>query len=355
MIPIAEPSLKGNELKYITDAITSGWVSSNGKYVSMFEESFAKFCEVEYSISCSSGTAALHLALVALGIKEGDEVIIPDLTYISTANAVLYVGAKPILVDVDKSTWNIDVNKIEEKITKKTKAIIPVHLYGLPCNMKRIMEIAEKYDLKVIEDCAESLGSKVVSVHTGTLGDIGCFSFFGNKVITTGEGGMCITKNKELDKKMRSLRNQGMSSEKRYWHSSIGFNYRMTNLQGALGVAQLESLNLFLKKKIENAKLYTKLLKNIKGLKIQSEEGNVYWMYCILSDKKDEIIKALNKESIETRPLFIPIHIMPHHNSNQRFPISQDLSNRGLSLPSSVNLKKEEIKRICKIIKGVLE
>ena len=355
MIPVAEPLIGEKELKYITEAIKSGWISS-GKYISMFEEKFSKFCGVKYGISCNSGTSALHLALVALGIREGDEVIIPTFTYISTANVVKYVNATPIFVDSSRETWNIDPKKIEEKITEKTKAIIPVHLYGLPCEMEKIMEIAKKYNLYIIEDAAEAHGAEYKGKKVGSFGDIGCFSFFGNKIITTGEGGMCVTNNLELKEKLESLRNQGMSKERRYWHPIVGFNYRMSNIHAAIGLAQLEGINDSINLKIRNAELYSERLKDIVELPPNIKDTkNIYWMFCILSDKKDEIIKALKEKEIETRPLFSPIHKMPPYYIGEKYPIAKELNKKGINLPSSIKLKEEEIKRICEIIKAVVK
>ncbi|NQV08592.1 DegT/DnrJ/EryC1/StrS family aminotransferase, partial [Candidatus Woesearchaeota archaeon] len=258
-IPVAEPVLEGNELKYVTECVKTGWISSAGKFVKKFEEKFSKYCDCKYGVAVSNGTTALHLALVALGIKKGDEVIVPNFTFVATANAVVYVGGVPVFVDADKETWNIDVDKIEEKITSKTKAIIPVNIYGHPCDMNKIMDIAKKHNLYVIEDCAESHGAEYNGEKTGSFGDISCFSFYGNKIITTGEGGMCVTNNKELAEKMSMLKDHGMKPERRYWHETIGFNYRMTNIQAAIGLAQLENINKFIETKRENTIIYNSL------------------------------------------------------------------------------------------------
>ncbi len=354
-IPIAEPDTTGNESKYVNDCIKSNWISSKGKYVKKFEEAFSEYCNVKYGISTSNGTAALHLALTALGVKKGDEVIIPNLTFIATANSIKYCNAKPIFVDVDKETWNIDVNKIKEKISKKTKAIIPVHLYGNPCEMNKIMEIAKKHNLFVIEDCAEAHGAEYKGKKVGSFGDIACFSFFGNKIITTGEGGMCITNNKEFAQKMDILKNQGMDPKKRYWHPFIGFNYRMTNIQAAIGLAQVEKIEKFIKIRRRNVQLYNSILKNVEGVTLPPVEKksirNVYWMYSILLDNRDKIMKKLEENKIETRPFFYPINVMPPYKTNENFPVSNELSVKGINLPSSVKLKRKDIKRITEIIK----
>jgi len=242
-IPIAQPSLNGNELKYVTDALLSTWISSTGKYIDQFENDFSKYIDMRYGVSTSNGTTALHLALMALDIGEGDEVIIPDLTFAATINAVLHANATPVVVDVSEESWCIDPIEIQKAITPKTKAIIPVHLYGQPCEMDAIMSIAKKYNLKVVEDCAEAHGATYRDKKVGSFGDISCFSFFANKIITTGEGGMCLTNSKEIDVKLRQLRDHGMSKEKKYWHDMVGYNYRMTNIQAAIGCAQLERID----------------------------------------------------------------------------------------------------------------
>ena len=361
MIPVAEPYFSGNELKYVEDCIKSGWVSSAGSYIKQFESEFAKFCSAKYAVAVSNCTAALHLALRALNIKENDEVLVPNLTFAATANTPIYLGAKPVLVECDRETWNIDVQKIEEKITEKTKAIIPVHLYGHPCDMGAIMEIAKKHNLYVIEDAAEAHGAEYKGAKIGSIGDIGCFSFYGNKIITTGEGGMCVTNSHELNNRMRILRDHGMSPEKKYWHNEVGFNYRMTNIQAALGLAQLEQIEGFIKKKRENAILYNSLLKNIPGIILPPEKEwakNVYWMYIILLGEnfpatRDELMKKLLEKEIETRPFFYPLSEMPPYKTEEKFEISSEISSRGINLPSSVKLTRENIEYIAEAIKSV--
>jgi len=360
-IPVAEPNLEGKELEYVTDCIKSGWISSSGKYIVDFEEKFSKYCAMKYGIATSNGTAALHLALTALGIKKGDEVLIPNLTFIATANTVAYTGAKPIFVEAEKKTWNIDAKKIEEKITSKTKAIIPVHLYGHPCDMDKIKDIAQKNNLYIIEDCAEAHGAEYKGKKIGSFSDISCFSFYGNKIITTGEGGMCLTNDKKLEEKMKVLRDHGMSKEKRYWHPIAGFNYRMTNLQAAVGVAQLERINELIEKRRKNAVLYDSLLKNVKGITLQPEEKyakKVCWMYCVLIEKdfpvsRDQLMSILKENEIDSRPFFYPITVMPPYKSDEKFPVAEDISKKGINLPSSVNLKKEDIERITSVISHI--
>ncbi len=352
MIPVAEPSLGDEELENVIEAVKSGWISSKGKFIPEFEENFAKYCNCKYGVATSNGTTALHLALTALGISKGDEVIVPDLTFIATANAVTYCNAKPIFVDSHPEYWGIDPEKIEEKITKNTKAIIPVHLYGHPCNMDPIMDIAEDYELYVIEDVAEAHGAEYKGKKVGSFGDISCFSFYGNKIITTGEGGMCITNNKELAEKMRVLRDHGMNPNKKFWHDVIGFNYRMTNMQAAVGLAQLQKLDEFIEKRRQIAKWYED------GLEEFAKEGKitlhpemswakcVYWMYSILINRdkfgitRDELMKKLEENGIETRPFFYPIHVMPPYKNNEGFPVAEEVARKGINLPSGVGLTK---------------
>lgn len=350
MIPVSEPSLTGNELKYVMDAIKSGWISSKGDYIKRFEKKFSETLGGKFAVSCSNGTSALHLALLVLGIKDGDEVIVPIFSFVATANVIKYVNAKPVFIDCN-DTWTIDPEKIEEKITPRTKAIIPVHLYGIPCNMDKIMEIAKKYNLYVIEDCAEAVGAEFKGKKIGTFGDIGCFSFFANKIITTGEGGLCITKNEELKEKMEILRDHGMSKTRKYWHPIIGYNYRLTNIQAAIGLAQLEQLEKFLKIREEHNQLYEKLLLGLKDIefipKIQGSR-NVYWMHCFLVNNKDGLANYLRDKGVDTRPLFFPLNEMPPYNyDKERYPHAERISKHGINLPSSTNLTEDQIKEIC--------
>ncbi len=357
-IPIAEPDIGCEELENIVEAVKSGWISSKGDFIVKFEEKFSKYFNLDFGVSTSSGTTALHLAIEALDIKRGDEVIVPTLTFIATANVVKYTGAKPVFVDSNRNYWCIDPEKIEEKITQRTKAIMPVHLYGHPCDMDAISKIAKEHDLYIVEDCAEAHGAKYKGKKVGTFGIISCFSFYGNKIITTGEGGMCVTDNEELAEKMRILRDHGMSPQKRYWHKVIGFNYRMTNLQAAIGVAQLEKLDKFAEKKRKNAETYNQFLKNVEGLVLPPEmpwAKNVYWMYSILVENnfginRDQLIEKLADSDIDSRPFFYPIHTMPPYKENEEYPIAEEISKEGLNLPSSVKLSNEDLERIVSAI-----
>lgn len=361
-IPIAEPCIGEGELENIIEAVKSGWVSSKGDFIRKFEERFAKYCGRRYGIATSSGTTALHLALAALGIKKKNKVIVPALTFIAVANTVTYCGAKPVFVDSHPDYWCIDPEKIEEKITENTNAIIPVHLYGHPCDMGPILDIAKDHGLYVVEDAAEAHGAEYKNKIVGSFGDISCFSFFGNKIITTGEGGMCLTNNEELAGKMRILRDHGMNPNKRYWFDVIGFNYRMTNLQAAIGLSQLTKINQFIEKKRQIAKLYAEGLNGLekKGLITLHPEMEwakcVYWMYSILIEDKfkierDEVMKKLDERGIETRNFFYPLHILPPYKiSDDSLNLAKNISSKGFNLPSSPVLGKNEIKYIVKTL-----
>ncbi len=344
--PVAIPNLNGNEFKYLTDAFMSTWISSSGEYIGRFENEFSSYSDCTHGVACSNGTVAIHLALIALGIGEGDEVIVPDLTFAATINTVLHANATPVIVDVEENSWCIDPKEIEKAITPKTKAIIPVHIYGQACEMDAIMKIAKKYNLKVIEDCAEAHGAMFGGKKVGSFGDIGCFSFYGNKVITTGEGGMCVTNSPELDEKMRVLRDHGMSKTKRYWHDVIGYNYRMTNLQAAIGLAQLERIEEIHK----NRKMYEENYKEIldsKNFTFQQDIENrtrITWLVSVLLDEninREEYIKELKTKGIDGRPFFYPLSDMEIYKQycKNETPITHKLSKIGLNLPTYESLK----------------
>ncbi len=344
--PVAVPNLNGNEFKYLTDAFLSSWISSSGEYIGRFESGFAEYSDCRYGVAVSNGTVALHLALVVLGIGEGDEVIVPDLTFAATINAVLHAHATPVIVDIDEENWCIDPKAIKRAITPKTKAIIPVHLYGQPCDMEAIMEIAREYDLRVIEDCAEAHGAMCNDKKVGSFGDVGCFSFFGNKVITTGEGGMCTTNNPVLDERMRMLRDHGMSKNKKYWHEAVGFNYRMTNLQAAIGLAQLERINEIHDNRCKYEVNYRNVLEPM-GFEFQQNFVNrhrITWLVSILVNEnvnRDDYMETLKNAGIDARPFFYPLSSMPIYTKycQQNTPVSQRISKKGLNLPTYESLK----------------
>lgn len=360
-IPISQPSITQKEIDYVTDAVSSGWVSSLGKYIDSFEEKFAAYCSTNHAIATSNGTTALHLALVALGIKNDDEVIIPDLTFVATANAVKFTGAKVVIVDIDEETLCISPQAIENAITPKTKAIIPVHLYGHPANMDEINKIAQKYNLVVVEDAAEAHGAEVNGQKVGGLSKAGVFSFYGNKIITSGEGGMITTNDEDLYHRMKHLRDHAMSKEKRYWHTEVGFNYRMTNLQAALGVAQFERIGDILDKKREIFEWYQDLLKGVEGIKLNHQASwakNVYWMVCLevggyTEDQRDDLIKNLKTKGIDSRPYFYPISDMPMYGSVDT-PVCHKVYQRGLNLPSYFDITKAQVEQVCNQLKGLI-
>lgn len=359
-IPIAEPEIGKEELHNVIEAVKSGWISSKGVFIEQFEKSFSNYIGMKYGVATSNGTVALHLALETLGIKKGDEVLVPTLTFIATANAVTYTGAKPIFVDSHPEYWCMDPSKIEEKITGKTKAIIVVHLYGHPCDMNEILRIADNHNLWIIEDCAEAHGAEYKNKKVGSFGVINCFSFFGNKIITTGEGGMCLTNDEELADKMSILRDHGMNPHKKYWHDVIGFNYRMTNLQAALGLAQLSKIDKIIKKKRAISHKYTSFFEDVENIITPPEmpwAKNIFWLYSILVRKKDrdEILLKMHERGIETRPLFYPIHTMPPYQDSELYPVAETLSKSGLSLPSSTKLKEEQIYKVAQNLIDLLK
>jgi perosamine synthetase len=358
VIPIAKPDLGCAESKCVNECLKSGWISSKGQFIDMFEEKFANFCGTKYATSCCNGTAALHLALLSLGIEKGDEVLVPDLTFISTANAVKYCQAVPVLVDVEPTSWNMDPEQLSKKITSRTKAIIPVHLYGVPCDMDKIMQIAKEHDLFVVEDCAEAHGAEYQGKKVGTFGDVGCFSFFANKIITTGEGGMCVSNKGELIDKINVLKNHGMSGQKKYWHDCVGFNYRLTSMQAAVGLAQLGRISEFLEKRKKIEKWYKKNLSKDPDIHFQSAPSGsnpVCWMFSMLLCDKDglkkaNIIKKLENKGIDTRPVFYPLSTMPPYFQTDNYPNSAKISKQGLTLPTYTELTEEDVNLICDII-----
>jgi perosamine synthetase len=349
--PVAIPNLGGNEFKYLTDAFFSTWVSSSGFYIDEFEEKFSSYSDCEYGVSVANGTAALHLSLVALGVGKGDEVIVPDLTFAATINAVLHANATPVIVDIDEKSWCIDPTEIEKSITSKTKAIIPVHVYGQVCDMDSIMSLAKKYGIKVIEDCAEAHGAIFRDKKVGSYGDIGCFSFYGNKVITTGEGGMCVTNSSMLNEKLRLYRDHGMSKSKRYFHEVVGFNYRMTNLQAAIGLAQLERIHEIHKNRFSYENLYRKIMSN-RNLEFQQDLINrkrVVWLVCVLlvensNGERDRLISLLKDNGIEARPFFYLLSEMEIYKkySHKINSSAKKISSCGINLPTYESLMSLE-------------
>ncbi|MBL7068259.1 MAG: LegC family aminotransferase [Candidatus Omnitrophica bacterium] len=356
------PNLGDLEKGYLNRAIDANFVSTVGPFVTEFEKRFAGYLGIRDAASTQSGTAAIHIALHELGIGAGDEVIVPALTFIATVNPVIYEGATPVFVDVDPLTWNIDVKEIERNITKKTKAVIPVHIYGNPCDMEGIMKVARDHNIYVIEDATESLGARYGSRHTGTIGNFGCFSFNGNKIITTGGGGMVVGKNVDSLNHIKFLVNQARDNSKEYYHPEIGFNDRMTNIEAALGLAQLERLDEFLNKKKLFNEIYRQELKSIESIRFQEVHENAesaYWLNSILFEKDMDIAvlqKRLVDRGIPTRRIFTPVIEFPPYKSYKKrdYKNSFDIYNRGLSLPSSTLNTPDDIDYICKALKEVM-
>jgi len=356
MIPVNEPLLDGNELKYVNDCLKTGWISSAGKYIDQFERSWADYCGMKHGIAVSNGTVALQVAARCLGLKAGDEVIMPTFTIISCALALIDCGAKPVLVDSDPRTWTIDVSKIEEKITKNTKAIMPVHIYGHSCDMDPIWDLAKKYDLKIIEDAAELHGGEYKGRKCGSLGDISCFSFYANKIITTGEGGMVLTNNDSYAESVRSLRNLCFRPEKRFYHVDLGYNFRLTNVQAAIGLAQIERIEQLVEKKRWIGRMYAERLKDIPGLTLQVVEPwtkHVYWMFGIIIDESTgydavSFASKMKEKGVDTRPFFLGMHEQPVFHkmglfNGETYPVAKRIARQGIYLPSGLTLSEKDI------------
>lgn len=366
-LPVCEPLLAGNELTYATEAVSSGWISSSGKYVNAFEEAFAAYCGVKHGIAVCNGTAALHLALVALGIGPGDEVIIPDFTMAASAFAVCYTGAVPVFVDATPGTWNMDAAKVEAKVTTKTRTIMPVHIFGVPCDMAPLQALAVRRGLFLLEDAAEAHGAEWKGEKTGSLGNIAAFSFFANKNIATGEGGMVVTSDEKLAAACRYYKNLcfPLDAPRNYMHADIGFNYRMSNLHAAIGLAQVEKADYYRSMRIRNGLLYRELLSAIPGIVVQADQPggkSVFWMngICvepgIFGHTRDELAEHLKNAGIETRLFFNGMHRQPSLQKygcdcSGSYPVSDRLADNGLYLPSGSGLTEESIRRVCTIIR----
>ena len=361
-IPVCEPSLDGNELAYVTDAVTSGWISSGGEYLKRFEDGFAAYVGVGHGIGTTNGTTALHLALAALGVGPGDEVIVPDFTMISSAFAVCYCGAMPVFIDADPDTWNMDVARVADRIGPRTKAIMAVHIYGHPTDMDPLLALAKERGIAVLEDAAEAHGAEYKGRRCGSIGALAAFSFYANKAITTGEGGMVVTNDEALAEECRSLRNLAFprTGGRVYRHDRIGFNYRMSNVQGALGLAQLERIDTYVAARRSHATRYSEQLANVASVQLPVERPwarNSYWMFgLVLRDgapiSRDELASRLAAEGIETRPFFQPMHGQPAllrygTATAGSYPVADRLGARGLYLPSGSGLTDDDIDRVC--------
>lgn len=355
-IPVYTPDLSGNEKKYVLDALESGWISSIGAYVDKFEKSLAEETGFRNVIAVCNGTVALHLAIHCLDIGPGDEVIVPTFTYIASVNTIAQTGAKPVFVDVQASDWLMDPEQIERKITSKTKAIMPVHLYSGLCD-DRVNELARQHGLSIIEDCAEALGSNRSGRHAGIGADVATFSFFGNKTVTTGEGGAVASNNDALAARMRKVKGQGQSLTRRYWHDELGFNYRMTNIAAAVGVAQMERFSQIVERKQHIASLYRSHLNGF-PFDFQKPSGDVTsneWLVSLLlpdGSDRDLIMAEMAANGVDTRPVFYCAHHMPMYFSEERFPIAENIASRGISLPSYPGLTDDDIERVCDVLKS---
>ncbi|MHC1736420.1 MAG: DegT/DnrJ/EryC1/StrS family aminotransferase [Ignavibacteriaceae bacterium] len=356
-IPIYEPSLSGNEKKYVNECLDSSWISSRGEFINRFEQEFIHYLGSKHAVSVSNGTVALHLALVTLGIGEGDEVIVPSFTYIASVSTICHAGATPVFVDSIYETWQMNPEQVRKAITSKTRGIMVVHLYGQPCEMDELVKIAKEFNLFIIEDCAEAFGSLYKGRKIGTFGDIACFSFYGNKTITTGEGGMVVTNDETLWDRAYHLRMHGLAKYREYWHDVLGFNYRMTNICAAIGLAQLEKADEKIKAKRELAHKYMDLLKNvpIEFHKEAPDTTHTYWMISILVENRnirEKLREQLKADSIETRPTFYPVHTMPMFSQKyQKLPVAEDIGWRGINLPSFPTITKSQLEYITESIK----
>lgn len=360
--PISAPFLGGNELKYVSDCIARSWISSQGEYIRKFEATFAEYHGVRHALSVANGTCALHLALVAAGVGPGHSVAVPNLTFGASANAVIHAGAKPVFIDVDPVTWNLDSEDLRRKLTPEMKAVMPVHLYGHPCDMEPILELASAHRLTVVEDCAEALGARYRGQLVGTFGQAGCFSFFANKVITTGEGGMVVTNDSDLYKRLVLYRDHGMEPSRRYWHLVPGFNYRMTNLQAAVGLAQMEQIEDFLQRMGTIDRFYREELGDFAEMLMPPSQPGcepVCWLFTLLlrgTDhcklSREDLIRYLASHGIDSRPMFYPLDQQPAYGSfaGTDCPVSHSISPMGLSLPTSKELSEDQVRLIGKTV-----
>jgi perosamine synthetase len=360
---VAAPDLSGNESAYVNECLRSTWISSNGPFIGKFEGCIASHTNTRHAIATCNGTVALHLALTGLGVGPGDEVIVPSLTFVATANAVGYCGARPVFADSAPDTWCLSVDSVARLLSPRTRAVIPVHLYGHPCDMDPLLDLARRHGLWVIEDCAEALGATYHGRPIGSFGTVSTFSFYGNKLVTTGEGGMVVTDDEALAERLRLLRGQGMDPQRRYWHPLVGFNYRMTNVAAALGVAQMERFDQLLRDRKQIAAWYNERLGDLPFLVLPMEASgasSAFWMYSLLTPNhvwRESLMADLAKKGIETRPFFYPVHEFPMYQgcrNDNNCPVARDLSYRGLSLPTSSYLKKWDIDVITRELRDLV-
>ncbi len=355
-IPVYEPFLQGNATAYVNECLSTGWISSRGGFIARFEQAFADHVQAPGATSVSNGTVAIHLALAALGIGPGDEVIVPSLTYVASVNTILQTGATPVFVDSLEETLQVDPASIRAAITERTRAVMPVHLYGHPCDMDAISDICDQHKLLMVEDAAEAFDTRWKGRHVGTFGDVATFSFFGNKTITTGEGGMVLARDPEVLERCRHLKSQGVSKEREYWHDTLAFNYRMTNIQAAIGLSQIEILPEIVARKQAVAAAYREQLSQL-PLRTHDPVGDVdhsYWMCSIILDDaavRNPLRAYLAERGIETRPFFPPAHTMPHCRVDMSLPVAESLSARGINLPSYPGLTQTDLRFICDTVR----
>ncbi len=376
MIPVNEPLVGEKEIEYVLDCLRTGWISSSGKYLESFEQAWADYCGMRYGIAVSNGTTALQVAVACLGLQPGDEVILPTFTIISCAQAITYNGGKPVLVDCDSETWCMDASQVAARVTPRTRAIMPVHIYGHPVDMDPILALARQHGLKVIEDAAEAHGAEYLSgrdtsspawKRCGSLADISVFSFYANKLVTTGEGGMVLTNDSGIAERARSLRNLCFRRERRFYHTELGYNFRLTNLQAAIGLAQIERMPQTIAKKRWMGESYTGRLRHIRSLQLPVEKNwarQVYWMYGIVVDESThldapEFAKLLQAEGIETRPFFLGIHEQPVYTQQglfvgEAYPVAERIARQGLYLPSGLTLTESQLDQVCRAVEKIL-
>ncbi len=363
MIPVNEPRIGPRELEYVNECLQTGWISSEGHFIEGFEHAWADYCGMKYGVAVSNGTVALQLAVACLDLQPGDEVILPTFTIISCAQAVIYNGGIPVLVDCDPRTWCMDVGQVEAKITPRTRAIMPVHIYGHPVDMDPLREIARRHKLVIIEDAAEAHGAEYKSARCGGLGDINCFSFYANKIVTTGEGGMVLTNSETINSRLRSLRNLCFQKERRFYHTALGYNFRMTNIQAALGLAQCENIEMAVQQKRWMGQEYTRRLNRFENLQLPVEEAwakNVYWMYGVVLNESTgmnavDFAKRLAEGGVMTRPFFLGMHEQPVLHArglyiDEHYPIAERLARQGLYLPSGMTLTFAQLEKVCDVV-----
>ena len=367
MIPVNEPFIGDSESKYVMECLRTGWISSEGRFIHEFEEGWAAYCAMPYGVAVSNGTVALEIAMACLDLQPGDEVILPSFTIISCAQAVTMAGLKPVLVDSDPRTWCMDVNQVEAKITARTRAIMPVHIYGHPVDMDPLLELARKYNLIVVEDAAEVHGAEYRGRKCGGMGELSCFSFYANKILTTGEGGMVLTRDAAQAERLRSLRNLCFRKERRFLHTELGNNYRLTNIQAAIGLAQLERIEESVAKKRKMGAAYTERLRDLPMLQIPVEETwakNVYWMYGLVVDESTgmdavEFARRLAEKGVMTRPFFLGMHEQPVFHEmglfvGEHYPVAERIARQGLYLPSGMTLTEAQINQVCEAVVNVV-